>query len=65
MLKLEERDEVRSIIRIQKNRDSDDREGGSGLGYVIGCLVMLAGVLYLLSLLWEKLHQFCWMFGVY
>ena len=63
MLKVEDRDDVRSIIRIEKERDSD--RGGSGLGYLIGCLVMLAGVLYLLSLLWEKLHQFCWMFGVY
>jgi hypothetical protein len=65
MLKPEDRDDVRSIIKIQNRKDSDDKEVGSGLGYIIICLVTLAGVLYLLSLLWEKLHQFCWTFGLY
>lgn len=63
MLKLEERDEIRSIIRIEKERDSDG--GGGGLGYIIVCVVMLGGLIYLLSILWEKLHQFCWTFGLY
>ena len=64
MLKPEDRNEVFSIVRNQSKRDSD-REGGSGLGYIIACFAMLAGLLYLLSLLWDKLHQFCWTFGVY